>query len=216
MVNLFDKHDIVRVCPYCGVKSQHKYLNLIYGTYELLDNSPPISESFDSSVYLLSNFHAIQCQSCEAYSIFNDKEMIYPLNSDVPVPCEDMPNNIIEIYNEAKKVLVISPKSACALLRLALENLMDYLKVDGKNLKEKICKYCDEYHVDESLKKSFHILRIVGNEAVHPGTINIDDNEDIARSLFGILNYIVDETITRKNKIDKIFDDLPKNKTKDI
>ncbi len=60
------------------------------------------------------------------------------------------------------------------------------------------------------------MIRIVGNEAVHPGVIDIDDNEDIARAMFEILNEIVDETITKKNKMDAIFEYLPEEKTNSI
>lgn len=219
MEDLFDNCDIVMVCPHCGVKSQHKYLNKINGRYEfkVVPNSNPanfsIHSKYDSN---LQDFNAIQCVVCGNYSVYHQGKMIYPIASNVSKPNDDMPDNVKEIYLEARNVLNISPKSACALLRLALEMLMGELDVDGRTLNDKINNYCDKYNSDNRLIKACHLLRLVGNDVVHSGVLDVGDNEDIARAMFGILNEIVDETITKKNKMDVIFESLPKNKTDSI
>ena len=219
MKDLFDNCDIVMVCPHCGVKSQHKYLNKINGRYEfkVVLNSNPANFSIHSKYNSnLQDFNAIQCVVCGNYSLYHQGRMIYPFASNVSKPNDDMLDNVKEIYLEARNVLNISPRSACALLRLALEMLMVELDVDGRTLNDKINNYCDKYNSDNRLIKAFHLLRLVGNDAVHSGVLDVDDNEDIARAMFGILNEIVDETITKKNKMDVIFESLPKNKTDSI
>ena len=71
-------------------------------------------------------------------------EMIYPKSSTIP-PAEDMPESIKTIYKEASNVVGDSPRAACALLRLALEELLSYLRdnkeyksLKGKNINEDI------------------------------------------------------------------------------
>lgn len=219
MDDLFNSCDIVMVCPHCGVRLQHKYLNKIYGRYEF--EVAPISKPFNTSIQTrynsnLQGFDAIQCVSCGNYSIYYQGKMIYPIDSNVSNPNDDMPENVKIVYYEAKTVLNISPKSACALLRLALEMLLNELDISGRTLNDKINNYCNDFDSNNRLIKAFHLIRIVGNEAVHPGVIDIDDNEDIARAMFEILNEIVDETITKKNKMDAIFEYLPEEKTNSI
>ena len=73
MEDLFDRCDVVIVCPHCGVKSQHKYLNKIYGRYEF--EAAPMSGSYNGSIQTrynsnLQGFDAIQCVSCGNYSIY--------------------------------------------------------------------------------------------------------------------------------------------------
>lgn len=201
------------------VKSQHKYLNKIYGRYEFevstisIPSKKSIQRRYNSN---LQGFDAIQCVSCGNYSIYYQGKMIYPIDSNVSNPNEDMPDNVKSVYYEAKIVLNISPKSACTLLRLALEMLLNELDMDGRTLNDKINNYCNDFDSNNRLIKAFHLVRIVGNEAVHPGTIDIDDNEDVARAMFEILNEIVDETITKKNKMDAIFEYLPEEKINSI
>ncbi|MBD1582168.1 hypothetical protein [Pseudoalteromonas sp. S16_S37] len=56
------------------------------------------------------------------------------------------------------------------------------------------------------------IVRVVGNESVHPGQIDLEDDADLAISLFDLLNIIAEEFITRKNNIQKLYDNLPQAK----
>lgn len=91
MGNLFDNCDITMVCPHCGVKSHHIYLNKIYGQYEFVVDFtyPQVSSSFK-----LSGFDAVKCMSCGSYSIYYQGHMIYPLTSEGSQPNEFMSNNI--------------------------------------------------------------------------------------------------------------------------
>ncbi len=102
------------------------------------------------------SIHLATCQVCSNYNLWrrygfsqNGKaqlmtEMIYPKSSTIP-PAEDMPESIKTIYKEASNVVGDSPRAACALLRLALEELLSYLRdnkeyksLKGKNINEDI------------------------------------------------------------------------------
>ena len=49
---------------------------------------------------------------------------------------------------------------------------------------------------------------MVGNNAVHPGQINLDDNTDIAQKLFGILNFIAEELLTKPKELEQLYASL--------
>lgn len=49
---------------------------------------------------------------------------------------------------------------------------------------------------------------MIGNNAVHPGEINLDDTPEIALALFRIINKITDTMITDKREIDAIYSSL--------
>jgi len=53
------------------------------------------------------------------------------------------------------------------------------------------------------------VLRVIGNNAVHPGEINLADNQEITLGLFRIINFIVDKAISEPAHIDAIYSQLP-------
>ena len=60
---------------------------------------------------------------------------------------------------------------------------------------------------------------VIGNEAVHPGEINIKDNPETARQLFEIINEIIEDrigVIEKQTKINEIYQGLPETKLKHI
>ena len=58
------------------------------------------------------------------------------------------------------------------------------------------------------IQQALDLLRVVGNNAVHPGQINFDDNSEIAQKLFGILNFIAEELITKPKELEQLYADL--------
>lgn len=52
-------------------------------------------------------------------------------------------------------------------------------------------------------------VRVIGNNAVHPGQIDIKDNKELALSLLSFINLIVDNRITQPKKILDIYNLLP-------
>ncbi|MCA4156476.1 MULTISPECIES: DUF4145 domain-containing protein [Priestia] len=68
----------------------------------------------------------------------------------------------------------------------------------------------------KEVEKALDNLRVIGNEAVHPGTIDIKDNANVAFALFRLLNFVVDRMITQLKEIDEIYELLPEGKRKGI
>ncbi len=59
-------------------------------------------------------------------------------------------------------------------------------------------------------------IRILGEEAVHPGQINIDDNKESAVAMFKMMNIIVEKMILEPKKIDELYQLMPKDKIEGI
>ena len=59
------------------------------------------------------------------------------------------------------------------------------------------------------MQKALDVLRVIGNNAVHPGQIDLKDDKETAISLFQILNAIIARCITVNKKIDALYEGLP-------
>ncbi|MCU4831884.1 DUF4145 domain-containing protein [Bacillus cereus] len=153
------------------------------------------------SVFSSSEWHVDMsiCTICLEYMIWKDYKFIYPNFHTIEDPCADMPEEVKNLYNEARAVVNLSPKSACALLRLAVEKLLiEGLNCPPKNsVNNNIKLLKEEGKLSEPIEHALNAVRLVGNAAVHAGKINLDDKSDYAYTLFGLLNYIVDDLISR-------------------
>lgn len=136
-------------------------------------------------------------------------------NDSLPKPHKDMPISIREDYEEAQDVFPYSARSAAALLRLALQKLCKELGEKGKDINDDIRSLVKK-GLPDHIQQALDIVRIVGNEAVHPGVINIRDNPEIAMELFTLINEIVEDQIAMKQRIKTRYDSLPKTKLKAI
>ncbi|MEV0216126.1 DUF4145 domain-containing protein [Micromonospora sp. ALFpr18c] len=112
------------------------------------------------------------------------------------------------MYQEAQSVAELSPRSAAGLLRLALQMLVDELVPGPGALDGKIGKLVAQ-GLDPRIQRAMDVLRVIGNNAVHPGQIDLEGNASIVRSLFGLLNLVIEQMISRPKHIDSIFDILP-------
>ncbi len=66
------------------------------------------------------------------------------------------------------------------------------------------------------VQQALDVVRVVGNEAVHPGTLDLRDDRDIAMQLFGLVNAIVDQTITHPKTVRELYAKLPDAKRQAI
>ncbi len=56
---------------------------------------------------------------------------------------------------------------------------------------------------------------MIGNEAVHPGTMDLKDDQDTALRLLDLIN-IADQMISHPKAIEKMYDLLPEEKKRGI
>ena len=158
------------------------------------------------------------CAKCENYAIWNkdSKIMIRPNVSPAPLPNEDMPSDVKEIYEEARQVSAFSPRAATALLRVSLEKLTANLWETEWNLNTRIWNLNKKW-LPEKVIQSLDILRITANEWwSHAWEIDLTwaDNQEIVNGLFFLVNFIVEKVISDNKKIDEMYANLPEDKIK--
>lgn len=225
-------------CPHCRVVAQQTWLNnyqlssMVFNIYNhiylnyrvnirgyhqeaiekfLSTAKSKFPDNFNS--FLANNLSIATCESCSNYSLWVDEEMVFPRELPIELPNDDLNEEIKSLYNEASKIFLDSPKGSTALLRLALQMLLKQIGKEGKNINNDI-KELVESGLSSKIQKALDLLRVVGNNAVHPGQINLDDNSEVALKLFKILNIIADEMITKPKEIDTLYDDVVPEKTK--
>lgn len=119
-----------------------------------------------------------------------------------------MPDKVLKLYQEASQIVNDSPRAACALLRLSVEELCHSLgetKSIDKNIANLVAK-----GLPVDIQKALDVVRVVGNNAVHPGQVSMDtDDADTARTLFSLINIITDRLISQPKKIDEMYKNLP-------
>lgn len=193
-------------CPYCNTLTKQEKVNayIVWGKEKLRKEFAVIKRSNDDESLAITT-----CMACKKHHIWLNFKMIKPNDTGVPRAIKGMPNKVAMLYNEARDVVLISSKSACALLRLSLQYLFIELGLDGKNINNDIHKLVME-GLDERVKKALDVIRVTGNNAVHPGVMDFNDNEEVAITLFKLLNFIVDEMINKPKRVDEAFNKLPK------
>ncbi len=155
------------------------------------------------------------CGHCHKWSYWYKKQMIVPSSAPVPPPHVDMPQECLADYDEARDIVAISPRAASALLRLALQKLMTVLGEKGRNINDDIGELVKK-GLPVLVQQALDFCRVVGNNAVHPGEIEINDTPEIAHNLFVMMNLIVEERISRPKHIQSLYDKLPEGARKAI
>ncbi|MDI4236793.1 DUF4145 domain-containing protein [Bradyrhizobium sp. Arg237L] len=137
-------------------------------------------------------------------------KIVWPATSSLITPHEDMPPDVRLDFLEAVAIVDTSPRGAAALLRLAVERLMPHLDAKAKNINASIGLLVAK-GLDPRIQKALDVLRVIGNEAVHPGQIDLNDDKATALKLFDLVNLIVQALISTPKQINSMFDALPQN-----
>lgn len=139
---------------------------------------------------------------------FTTGRMIEPIVQAAPPPHSEMPPDVVTDYREAMTVVSDSPRAAAALLRLAIQKLCKELGEPGKNINDDIGALVKK-GLPPEIQQALDIVRVVGNNAVHPGELSVADVTSVSASLFELVNYIVEDRIARPKKLASMFSDLP-------
>ncbi|MBL7789272.1 MAG: DUF4145 domain-containing protein [Chitinophagales bacterium] len=197
-------------CPNCGTYAEQIWSIESVSTYQY----KKANGSWENSAYRLYGLNSAQCSYCENFSLWLNKEMIYPISGNVEQPNSDLSEDIVLLYNEAKKIVNLSPRGASALLRLALQKLCIELGEKGKNINDDIASLVKK-GLPATIQKALDTIRVVGNNAVHPGQIDFDDKLDVAFVLFKYINIIANHFITIPKSIDEGYELLLPQKDKE-
>lgn len=137
-------------------------------------------------------------------------KLVWPPVRKGPAPNSDLDADIQKDYQEARAVLPHSPRAAAALLRLGLQKLMKQLGESGKDINVDIGALVKK-GLRPDVQQAADVVRVTGNEAVHPGTIDTDDEETVLY-LFDLLNIIAEDRISQPARVKAIYDNLPTEK----
>lgn len=190
-------------CPHCGAFSRMLWDALW---------SSQLGSHFGLYVAKCSHCAGISCwRAVETDGDEDDDDqgvMIIPEGSIAPLPHPDMPASAIADYHEARSIVNRSPRGAAALLRLAIQKLCVALGETSGNINTDIGSLVRKGMAVE-IQQALDVVRVVGNNSVHPGELSEADIADIANTLFELVNAIVEDRIARPKKLAALFDRLP-------
>lgn len=201
------------ICPNCHVHTHHGWEEVLFrDDRSLLLKEKSASEGSMNKANTPVEKYAIymsRCIACGKKTIWIDGEMVYP-ESSAPEPMDGMPDNVLQTYKEAGSIYKKSPRSACAVLRLAIEQLLQYIKEEGKTIDNKIGLLVEE-GIQMATQKALDIIRVVGNKSIHDIEIAIDyTEEETVLFLFNLINMVVAD-IAQKDEINSMYKHLPKS-----
>lgn len=179
-------------CLYCHVYANQRWA-------EMRQSSGPQIRIGDGSMW------ASFCTHCKEPTIWLGEKIIYPTTGEFPLANSDLYDDVKEIYAEASTIAQQSPRAACALLRLAVQMLLEHLGEKGtihdgiKNLVNK--------GLDPQIQQALDTLRVTGNHAVHPGVIDVDDITNV-QPLFSLINIIADALISQPKRVQETYNSL--------
>lgn len=188
-------------CPHCGTISKQDWWEI----------------SWNQTTYGQSQHNEIKigyCQHCEGNTLWIYDKMFYPENGNAPYPNPEMPDSVKKLYLEAAAIHTKSPRGAAGLLRLSIQVLCLELGESGKNINKDIACLVQK-GLPKIVQQSLDIVRVTGNDAVHPGQIDTDNVETVGK-LFELVNVIVEYMIALPKKISGIYSSLPSEKVNAI
>ncbi|NKL56263.1 DUF4145 domain-containing protein [Rhizobium leguminosarum bv. viciae] len=168
-----------------------------------------------NSDFRVENVWMTRCFNCQEVAVWVGGMMAYPEPITVGSANPDTPPDIMRDYDEARSIVQKSPRGAAALLRLAIQKLCKHLGESGKNINDDIASLVAK-GLDYRIQKALDVLRVIGNEAVHPGTIDLNDDPNTAESLFKLFNLIVEKMISEPKLVEEVYASLPPEKLKQI
>ncbi|WP_259756970.1 DUF4145 domain-containing protein [Pseudomonas sp. GCEP-101] len=163
----------------------------------------------------ISNCYISECYNCGELAIWAHNRLIHPASKIEILPNGDMPPHIRSLFDEAREIVASSPKGAAALLRLCIQHLCKELGESGKNIDSDIANLVRK-GLNPLVQQALDIVRVIGNESVHPGELNLNDNREISLKLFELVNLICDQMITHPKQVQRIYRNLPSGKLEGI
>ena len=178
-------------CPHCNCFSQHHWRAI---------------QVSQGSVVNIHQWTTSWCLHCKQYCFWGDESLVWPLKSGLPDPIDGCPKQIQAVYDEARQVFAHSPRASAALLRLAIQLICKQKGLPGVKLNDEIGDLVKNHGLSPQIQQSLDLVRVVGNNAVHPGQIEIEDNVENIRQFFGLVNMAVDSLIVQPARVQAMYD----------
>jgi hypothetical protein len=192
-------------CPICGAFSGH-----VWSYAKKFDKKTAIAGGNLVWHTHIDELVFSQCKHCKQHTVWledsnGQQRMVYPTAGAAPHPNIDLPDDIKKDFEEARNIIELSPRGAAALLRLVVQKLCKHLGEKGDNIDDDIGNLVKK-GLPEKMHKALNSVRVIGNNAVHPGQIDIADDRATAYKLFGFVNIISSIFITQPKQIDDYYE----------
>ena len=223
-------------CPYCGVYAKQSWFNLYaivppdagWTPYGRKSNSSKVSELLEKGDILvgklvlgssfqgafsgwpLHNVYASSCSHCREVAVWVNKKMAHPPEALSIQPNQDLPDDIKSLFEEARQVAPTSPRSAAALLRLCVDKLCSSLGETGRSLNDSIANLVKR-GLPPDVQKMLDYVRVIGNDAVHPGKLDAGDKQEHVHILFKLVNLIAEKMISEQKQVERLYNSLPED-----
>lgn len=216
------------VCPRCNSFAAQKWLDLKYETFDTFNGTRWIDardimyagqvvESVENT-HQAPQWRMSECASCEHRCVWRGDTLVYPRSSPAPIPSEDMPPEVRELYDEASAVAAVSKRAGAAFARATLERLLKLLDPDAakqSRLDDYIARTIPRVNV--ATGRLLTLIRHVGNKSLHvedaPDDAVVlllsDDDIELLPVLFQTINDVVEELITKPNQAALLYDAVP-------
>lgn len=188
-------------CPDCTVFAKQSW-------FHLQASQMPNGGGFQ---YKNHAFRISVCEKCTAPTIWWGSRIVFPMAGTAAPPNADIPEDIAVDYEEARIIAGRSPRGAAALLRLCVQKLCAHLGQPGKNINLDIGALVIK-GLPPKVQQALDSVRVIGNDAVHPGSIDLRDDRETVDKLFRLVNFIADKMITEPREIEELYEGLPAEK----
>lgn len=149
------------------------------------------------------------CQACNKEVVFINGNLAFPEASEAPLPVQDMPSEVLDDFNEARGIVAKSPRGAAAILRLVVQKLLPIIGSTKRDINDGIKELVEKGVINPAIQKALDSVRVIGNEAVHPGELDLRDDIRTTTSLFNLVNFIVEKAISEPREVAAIYANLP-------
>jgi Domain of unknown function (DUF4145) len=182
-------------CPYCGA-----FAHQVWGTVKA-----NFAGSF-GELYPLTK--GSKCGRCHKVALWQEEVLIHPPKLTAPPPHPDLPEKPLATYEEARNVVAVSARAGAALIRVTLQELLPELGANNVNLNAAVGELV-ELGLPPQIQQAMDAVRVIGNNAVHPGQIDFNDTPGVALALFDLVNLVVETMIAQPRRVQEVYDRLP-------
>lgn len=153
--------------------------------FEPPDEKDPKQRSSVTLSHEAPNMLAVaECQNCKEVPFWPYQQMFYREGYALP-PNSNLSDDAKRDYLEAGSIVNNSPRGAAALLRLCLQELCVERGAKDRNLNGQIDWLVRKRSLSATIQQALGVVRVIGNEAVHPGQLDLRDERETALRFAG-------------------------------
>lgn len=207
------------ICPHCAtsVKFEWDYTGPVKkidntkGYFIIYDTCPNCDDTvvYYSLCGIMNNAgYSDMVTDAEGNYGIESEILIYPIRTKFS-KVDNVPAEYIEDYEEALKVLSISPKASAALSRRLLQMILrEEYKIKKRTLSDEIQAFIDLDGIPSHLTNAVDAIRMIGNLAAHPEKdsntgkiVNVEAGE--AEWLIEVLEALFDFCFIQPKKLEQ-------------